>query len=270
MVRNSVVQTWIEESRFEARSESIVANSSLCVSSPIPSRSKSVTGVFPECGIHNLFMPSFNDRGILFVLSAPSGTGKSVITKRLLAVHNDVFLSVSVTTRMPRPHEVGTSDYRFVTENEFDKMITQGGFLEWAKPLRGSARYGTPKPEVECNLNAGRDVLLEVDWQGLRQVVDKAGDAVVSIYILPPSLEEVERRLRERSQDAPNEILRRLEQTIDEARHWAEYDYVVINDDLNATVERIGAIVTAERLRRCRQPRLSDFVADLAHRRTDL
>jgi guanylate kinase len=135
-----------------------------------------------------------------------------------------------------------------------------------AKPLRGSARYGTPKPEVERNLNAGCDVLLEVDWQGLRQAVDTMGDDIVSIYILPPSLEEVERRLRERGQDAPNEILRRLDQTIDEARHWAEYDYVVINDDLNSTVERIRAIVTAERLRRCRQPKISDFVAELAHR----
>ena len=117
------------------------------------------------------------------------------------------------------------------------------------------------------NLKAGCDVLLEVDWQGLRQVVDKTPRDVVSIYILPPSLEEVERRLRERGQDAPSEILRRLDQTIDEARHWAEYDYVVINDDLDSTVERIRAIVTAERLRRGRQPKLLDFVADLAHRR---
>lgn len=152
-------------------------------------------------------MPSFNDRGILFVLSAPSGTGKSVITKRLLAAEHEIFLSISATTRTPRPHEVDTSDYRFVSEEEFDKMIKQGGFLEWAKPLRGSARYGTPKPEVERNLNAGCDVLLEVDWQGLRQVVDTMGDDIVSIFILPPSLEEVERRLRERGQDAPNEIL---------------------------------------------------------------
>jgi guanylate kinase len=212
-------------------------------------------------------MAYFNDRGILFVLSAPSGTGKSAITKRLLAADPSVFLSISVTTRAPRTHEVDTSDYRFVSEDDFDAMITQGGFLEWVKPLRGSARYGTPKAEVERNLNAGRDVLLEVDWQGLRQVVEKNVDDVVSIYILPPSLEEVERRLRERGQDAPPEILRRLAQTIDEARHWAEYDYVVINDDLNSTVERIRAIVTAERLRRCRQPKLSEFVADLAHRK---
>ena len=212
-------------------------------------------------------MPFFNDRGILFVLSAPSGTGKSVITKKLLVADHEIFLSISATTRAPRLHEVGTSDYRFVGEDEFDEMITQGGFLEWAKPLRGSARYGTPRLEVERNLKAGCDVLLEVDWQGLRQVVDKTPGDVVSIYILPPSLEEVERRLRERGQDAPNEILRRLDQTIDEARHWAEYDYVVINDDLDSTVERIRAIVTAERLRRGRQPKLSDFVADLAHRR---
>ena len=215
-------------------------------------------------------MPSFNDRGILFVLSAPSGTGKSVITKRLLAADHELFLSISATTRAPRPNEVDTFDYRFVSEDEFDEMIAHGGFLEWAKPLRGSARYGTPRPAVERNLNAGCDVVLEVDWQGLRQVVEKTGDGAVSIYILPPSLEEVGRRLRERGQDAPNEILRRIDQTIDEARHWAEYDYVVVNDDLNSTVERIRAIVTAERLRRCRQPRLSDFVADLARRRVDL
>ena len=105
-------------------------------------------------------MPSFNDRGILFVVSAPSGTGKSVITKRLLAAEHQIFLSISATTRAPRRHEVDTSDYRFVSEEEFDEMIKQGGFLEWAKPLRGSARYGTPRPEVEHNLNAGFDVLL--------------------------------------------------------------------------------------------------------------
>lgn len=212
-------------------------------------------------------MASFNDRGILFVLSAPSGTGKSVITKKLLAMDPNIFLSISVTTREPRTHEVDTSDYRFVSEQNFEEMIRRDGFLEWAKPLRGSARYGTPKPEVERNLNAGRDVLLEVDWQGLRQVVEKAAVDVVSIYILPPSLDEVERRLRERGQDAPAEILRRLDQTVDEARHWLEYDYVVINDDLRLTVERIGAIVTAERLRRLRQPKLSQFVADLAHQK---
>jgi guanylate kinase len=212
-------------------------------------------------------MASFNDRGILFVLSAPSGTGKSVITKRLLAADHDVFLSISVTTRAPRTHEVDTSEYRFVSEGDFNEMIGQGGFLEWAKPLRGSARYGTPKLEVDRNLKAGRDVLLEVDWQGLRQVVEKTADDVVSIYILPPSLEEVERRLRERGQDAPVEILRRLEQTGDEARHWAEYDYVVINNDLSSTVGGILAILTAERLRRRRQPKLSEFVVELAHRK---
>jgi guanylate kinase len=215
-------------------------------------------------------MSSFKDRGILFVLSAPSGTGKSVITKRLLSADPEISLSISATTRAPRSHEVDKSDYRFVSEDEFDKMITQDGFLEWAKPLRGSARYGTPRPEVERNLDAGCDILLEVDWQGLRQVADKMSDDIVSIYILPPSLEEVERRLRERGQDAPSEILRRLDQTIDEARHWAEYDYVVINDDLNSTVERIRAIVTAERLKRCRQPKISDFVANLALRRIGL
>lgn len=215
-------------------------------------------------------MPSFNDLGILIVLSAPSGTGKSVITKKLLAADREPFLSISATTRTPRPDEVDTSDYHFVSEDEFDEMIAREEFLEWAKPLRGSARYGTPKREVESNLKAGCDVLLEVDWQGLRQVVDKTGDDVVSVYILPPSLEEVGRRLRERGQDAPNEILRRLDRTIEEARHWAEYDYVVINDDLNSSVEQIMAIVKAERLRRCRQPGLSDFVAELARERFGL
>jgi guanylate kinase len=212
-------------------------------------------------------MPSFNDRGILIVLSAPSGTGKGVITKKLLSANRELFLSISATTRAPRSDEVDTSDYHFVGEDEFDEMIAHEEFLEWAKPLRGSARYGTPMREVEGNLKAGCDVLLEVDWQGLRQVVDKTGDDVVSVYILPPSLEEVGRRLRERGQDAPNEILRRLDQTIEEACHWAEYDYVVINDNLDSTVEQIGAIVTAERLRRSRQPGLSDFVAELARGR---
>ena len=212
-------------------------------------------------------MPSFNDRGILFVLSAPSGTGKSVITKRLLATDHELFLSISATTREPRPHEINASDYQFVSEVEFDGMIVDGGFLEWAKPLRGSARYGTPKHEVARNLKAGRDVLLEIDWQGLHQVVEAMREGVVSVYVLPPSLEEVGRRLRERGQDSPHEILRRLDQTVDEARHWVEYDYVVINDNLNSTVERIQAIVAAERLRKRHQPRLSDFVDDLARGR---
>ena len=208
-------------------------------------------------------MASFNDRGILFVLSAPSGTGKSVITKKLVAADPNIFLSVSVTTRLPRKDEVDASDYCFVSEYDFDEMVERDGFLEWATPLRGSARYGTPKSEVERNLNAGRDVLLEVDWQGLRQVLEKTAVNVVSIYILPPSLDEVERRLRERGQDTPAEITRRLDQTIDEARHWVEYDYVVINDDLRSSVEQIRAILTTERLRRLRQPKLSDFVREL-------
>ena len=216
---------------------------------------------------HNQSMPSFNGRGILFVVSAPSGTGKSVITKRLLAADHELFLSISATTRMPRPYEINTSDYQFVSEVEFEEMIVNGGFLEWAKPLRGSARYGTPKHEVDRKLNAGCDVLLEIDWQGLRQVVEAMGEDVVSVYVLPPSLEEVERRLRERGQDDSHEILRRLDQTVEEARHWVEYEYVVINDNLNSTVERIQAIVTAERLRKRHQPRLADFVDDLARGR---
>lgn len=201
-------------------------------------------------------------RGLLFILSSPSGAGKSTLSRRLLADDDSFTFSVSVTTRTPRPGEVDGADYHFRTRAEFDRMVETDGMLEHAEVFGNC--YGTPRGPVEDAINAGRDVLFDVDWQGGQQLRNSAlGDAVVSVFILPPSIAELERRLRARGQDDEATIAKRMAKSRDEISHWAEYDYVLVNDDLDRADSDIRAILRSERLRRDRRPGLSPFVQGL-------
>lgn len=197
-------------------------------------------------------------RGLMLVLSSPSGAGKTSISRRLLAEDTDLSMSVSVTTRPPRPGEVDGRDYHFVTTDRFAAMVADEDLLEHATVF-GNA-YGTPRAPVDATLRSGRDVLFDVDWQGTQQLRDKARDDLVSVFVLPPSLAELERRLRTRAQDPDDVIAGRMSKALDEMSHWAEYDYIVVNVDLDESVRRVRAILTAERLRRPRQPGMVDFV----------
>ncbi|MGE0408197.1 MAG: guanylate kinase [Amphiplicatus sp.] len=194
----------------------------------------------------------------MFVLSSPSGAGKTSLANRLLASDPDLSLSVSATTRKPRPGEVEGKDYFFVSEKEFLRMRGAGEFLEWAEVF--GHYYGTPRADVFAKLSAGKDVVFDIDWQGAQQLDAVAGGDVVKVFILPPSRKELERRLRERKQD-PEEVIRgRMAKADAEISHWAEYDYVVVNYDLDQSEEMICAILLAERLRRRRQIGLSSIV----------
>ena len=198
-------------------------------------------------------------RGLMLVLSSPSGAGKTTISRRLLAAEEgELILSVSVTTRPPRPGEIDGVHYRFIDEERFRAMAAGGELLEHA--LVYGHRYGTPRRPVEEALAAGRDVLFDIDWQGAQQLREAAGEDMVSVFILPPSFPELERRLRARAQDSEEVVRRRLARVADDVTHWAEYDYVLINDDLDLSLARVRAILVAERLRRRRQPGLTEFV----------
>jgi len=191
-------------------------------------------------------------RGLLFVLSSPSGAGKSTLSRRLLAEDGRVTLSISATTRPPREGEVDGREYFFVSRPRFDEMVAEGGMLEHATVF-GNA-YGSPRAPVEAAIARGRDVLFDVDWQGAQQLrMSPLAASVVSVFILPPSMGELERRLRSRAKDSEEVIRRRMAQARDEVSHWAEYDYVLMNDDLDLCYSRIGTILAAERLRRERQ-----------------
>jgi len=191
-------------------------------------------------------------RGVLFVLSSPSGAGKSTLTRRLLADDPQITLSVSATTRPPRSGEVDGKHYFFVSDAEFDEMIAGRRLLEHARVFAN--RYGTPRGPVEDAIREGRDVLFDVDWQGAQQLrASELGQSVVQIFILPPSIAELERRLRARAQDADGVIAARMQKARDEISHWAEYGYVLMNDDLETCYSRIRTIVAAERLRWERQ-----------------
>ncbi len=191
-------------------------------------------------------------RGILFVLSSPSGAGKSTLSRRLLAEDPAFELSVSATTRSPRPGEVEGKDYFFTTHEAFEGMISRGEMLEHARVF--DHIYGTPRKPVEAAIAAGRDVLFDVDWQGGQQLsASDLGMAVVKVFILPPSIAELERRLHARAADPEDVIRRRMAKARDEISHWAEYDYVLINEDLERCFARIRAIIAAERLRWQRQ-----------------
>ncbi|MSO88481.1 MAG: guanylate kinase [Rhodospirillaceae bacterium] len=200
-------------------------------------------------------------RGLMFVLSSPSGAGKSTISRRLLALDADVTMSVSATTRPKRPGEVDGVDYHFVDPTEFNLMINRRQLLEYAKVFDNY--YGTPRQPVEQALAAGRDVLFDIDWQGTQQLAQAARTDLVSVFILPPSTAELERRLRTRAQDSDDVVARRMADAAGEMSHWAEYDYIIVNRDLDESVRWVYAILIAERLRRHRQVGLTDFVKAL-------
>lgn len=197
-------------------------------------------------------------RGLMLVLSSPSGAGKSTISRALLERDADITMSVSATTRPMRPGETEGEDYFFVDQEKFDAMAAAGGFLEHATVFENS--YGTPKAPVEKTLSEGRDVLFDVDWQGTQELERNARDDLVSIFILPPSVEELERRLHARAQDSDEVVQKRMAKATSEMSHWAEYDYIVVNEDVEISVAQVQAILAAERLKRERQPGLVDFV----------
>ncbi|MEM7642683.1 MAG: guanylate kinase [Pseudomonadota bacterium] len=202
-------------------------------------------------------------RGLAVILSSPSGAGKSTMARRLMAWDPSLSFSVSATTRPPRPGEEDGVHYYFRTKDEFGRMVLDGQMLEHAEVFGN--HYGSPKAPVEAALTAGRDVIFDIDWQGGQQIRNSAlGRDVVSIFILPPSIRELERRLRERGQDADQVIAGRMQKSEAEISHWAEYDYVIVNDDPDTCEERLRTILTAERLRRDRQPWLNDFTRGLS------
>lgn len=194
----------------------------------------------------------------MFVLSSPSGAGKTTLSRRLLADDPGIGLSVSATTRPRRDAEVEGQDYFFVDDARFDTMVKDGAFLEWAKVF--DYRYGTPRQPVEAALSAGKDVLFDIDWQGTQQLHQAMGKDLVRVFILPPSLDELNRRLRTRAQDSEQVIAGRMARAADEISHWAEYDYVLVNDDLERCLSQVETILAAERLKRERQLALADSV----------
>ena len=200
-------------------------------------------------------------RGLMLVLSSPSGAGKTSIARQLLAADPEIALSVSVTTRPKRPGEVAGRDYHFIDRTEFDLMVNRRQLLEHAKVF--DHYYGTPRAPVESALGSGHDMLFDIDWQGTQQLAQSARDDLVSVFILPPSTKELERRLLGRAQDSTAVVARRMAKAADEMSHWAEYDYIILNEDLDRSTAQVQAILSAERLRRQRQVGLTDFVKTL-------
>jgi len=200
-------------------------------------------------------------RGLMLVLSSPSGAGKTTLSRWLLESENNVVMSVSATTRPKRPNEMDGRDYFFKTEAEFRAMVEAGEFLEHAVVF--GHHYGTPKQPVFEALRQGRDVLFDIDWQGTQQLRQQARDDVVTVFVLPPSRDELERRLKARAQDPPDVVAKRMAKADDEISHWAEYDYVIVNEDVVRAQAQVDIILEAERLKRTRQPGIPDFVERL-------
>ncbi|HYB56067.1 MAG TPA: guanylate kinase [Alphaproteobacteria bacterium] len=200
-------------------------------------------------------------RGLMLVLSSPSGAGKTTIARKLLEREPNLAMSVSVTTRPRRRGEVQGIDYRFVDASEFGEMVNRGELLEHAKVF--GHYYGTPKRPVEAALAAGRDVLFDIDWQGTQQLAQGARTDLVAVFILPPTTAELERRLKSRAQDSAQVVASRMARAADEMSHWPEYDYIVVNLEVEESVAKVRAILLAERLRRERQTGLVDFVKRL-------
>lgn len=204
-------------------------------------------------------------RGLLIVLSSPSGAGKSTISRMLLAADPEITMSISATTRPKRPGERDDVDYHFVDDAEFERLVEEGEFVEWA-PVFGY-RYGTPKAPVKAALKAGRDILFDIDWQGTQQLQAAMGEDLVRIFILPPSMAELERRLHARGTDSEEVIADRMARAASEISHWPEYDYVLVNRDTAECLGEVRAIVAAERLKRGRQVGMVPFVRDLVANR---
>jgi guanylate kinase len=206
-------------------------------------------------------VPRIARRGMLLVLSSPSGAGKTTLARRLLAADAGIRISVSVTTRKPRRGEVEGVDYHFVDRAEFEQLKRGRRLLEWAEVF--GACYGTPRANVLELMEAGTDVLFDIDWQGARQLKKRLPDDVVRVFILPPDAEALEKRLKARNQDSEAVVAGRLAAATAEIAHWPEYDYVVVNADLEASLASLRSIVAAERLKRERQTGLAGFVADV-------
>lgn len=200
-------------------------------------------------------------RGLMLILSSPSGAGKTTLSRRLLKDDPEVMLSISVTTRPARPGEANGKDYVFVSDNEFQAMAERDELLEWATVF--GHRYGTPKKPVEVALEKGTDVLFDIDWQGTQQLAQAAPNDIVRVFIIPPSIAELKRRLEERAQDSEAVVSKRMAEAESELSHWAEYDYVIINDNLDGALEQIRAILKVERLKRVHRPELTKFVQKL-------
>ncbi len=204
-------------------------------------------------------MPLIRRRGLCFVIAAPSGTGKSSLTRALLTEEPALALSISLTTRAPRPGEVEGKHYYFRSKDEFEQLRDNGGLLEWAHVFGRETLYGTPRAPVEAALSAGQDMVFTIDWQGFHQMRDAIGPDVVGVFLLPPSLEELEQRLRLRGEDSEAEIARRMASTQGEMEHAGEFDYVVINQDFATALADLRAILRAEQLATARQTGLADF-----------
>lgn len=200
-------------------------------------------------------------RGLMFILSSPSGAGKTTISRMLLEADDEIRLSVSATTRPKRPGEIDGVHYHFVDDAEFDRMIEEDDFYEWA-PVFGY-RYGTPKGHIRSGLKEGQDFLFDIDWQGTQQLYQKDEQDVARVFILPPSLEELHRRLQDRGTDSKEVIDGRMERARAEISHWDGYDYVVVNDDVHVCFEKVRSILHAERMKRARQTGLIGFVREL-------
>jgi len=200
-------------------------------------------------------------RGLLLVLSSPSGAGKTTITRRLVEEDPALTLSISVTTRPMRPGEVDGRDYRFIDQRRFDQMVEQEELLEHARVFGNC--YGTPRQPIEAALAAGHDVVGDLDWQGTQQLAGKVRPDLVAVFVLPPNAAALEERLRARAQDSASVVAARMAKSAEEMSHWPEYDYVIVNNTVEDSVAQARAIVTAERLRRERQIGLADFVESL-------
>ncbi len=205
--------------------------------------------------------PNIARRGLLYIVSSPSGAGKTTLARRVLAADSNIEMSVSVTTRAPRPGERDGVDYHFVDRDKFESMKGLGDLLEWARVFDNY--YGTPRAPVEAAIRGGKDVLFDIDWQGAQQLFEKMRDDVVRVFVLPPSGDVLENRLKSRAQDPPDVVAKRMAAASSEISHWPEYDYVIVNAQIEQSVASALAILSAERLKRARLLGLSEFVRKL-------